>query len=125
MKKFLAIALLLLYGAASSGATLQLHYCCGKLDKIALEPPREAYCGKDHTMGSKPCCDTKAVSLKIKAEQQAAKAFHDHFGLVAINETPTTFFVASPVVAKRLLPEIFAPPPVTKDFNLLYCTYRI
>jgi len=125
MKKIIAIALLLLYGAASSGMTVQFHYCCGKLDNVSLAVANDTHCGMKHKMGSKSCCATKLLSLKIKAEQQAAKVFQTSFGLVALKTTPPDFFVTAPVVAKRLLPEIFAPPPLAKDFTRLYCTYRI
>lgn len=125
MKKVFVIALLLLYGAASSGMTLQFHYCCGKLDAVTLAPPGDAHCGGDHKMGSKPCCATKAVAFTIKSEQQTATALQVPVGFAAVRPMLFDFFIASPVATHHLLPEVFAPPPLPKDRTSLYCTYRI
>ena len=64
MKKLLVIVLLLVYGAASSGMTLHLHYCCGKLDKIDLAPVKHKGCGSEHKLGKKSCCDNKELSIE-------------------------------------------------------------
>ena len=125
MKKFLVILLLLVYGAASSGMTLQFHYCCGKLDNVALTLPKDTHCGTDHKMGRKPCCDVKELALKIKSEQQTSTALQLFISLPAIKPTLPDFYVASPVATKGLLPEVFAPPPLPQDFTRLYCVYRI
>ncbi|HRO47504.1 hypothetical protein [Agriterribacter sp.] len=63
MKKFLVIALIMLYGASSSGVTFQLHYCCGKFKNIEWTPVKDDGCGSKHSMGEKPCCEYKSVSF--------------------------------------------------------------
>ena len=126
MKKLLVIGLLLVYGAASSGMTLQFHYCCGKLDAIALAIPNDTHCGTDHKMGSKRCCDTKELSLKMKTEQQTGTALNYSVNLAAVKPSlPDHYFETSPISSKSLLPELFAPPPLPKERTHLYCTYRI
>jgi hypothetical protein len=125
MKKILVILLLLVYGAASSGMTLQFHYCCGKLDKVALALPKDTHCGMDHKMGSKPCCDTKALALKIKSEQQTSTTLQQVVSLPAIKPTLPDYYTATSVATKGLLPKVFAPPPLPQDFTRLYCSYRI
>lgn len=127
MKKFLVIVLLLLYGASSFGMSMHLHFCCGKLKNIDFTAPKPKPChtGKMHTMVGKPCCNDKEINLKIKGEQTPAKVFQTSFQSVAIKPVELTVFVSAPFESKKLLPEIFAPPPLEKDFNHLYCVYRI
>jgi hypothetical protein len=43
----------------------------------------------------------------------------------AIKPATAEFQSSSPVEAKGLIPQIFAPPPLKKDFNTLFCVYRI
>lgn len=125
MKKLFAIMLLLVYGLSSSGMTLHFHYCCGKLKKVDLTPVKEDQCGTQHKMGSKPCCDDKQVSLKLKAEQNHAKALNYSFSITGIKPIQPEYRVSTPIQTKNLIPEVFAPPPLQKDFNHLYCIYRI
>jgi hypothetical protein len=128
MKKFLVILLLMVYGASSSGMTLHLHYCCGKLDKIDFTPAQAKPCGtdiKDHEMGSKSCCDNKQVSLQVKSAQDPGKVFQPSFGFVAIQTFETNFFTSHAFENRKLLPENFAAPPLKKDLTHLYCIYRI
>jgi hypothetical protein len=84
MKKLLVIALLLVYGLSSTGMTLQLHYCCGKLKSVALAPVKDPGCGNKHKMGSNPCCETKNINSKSNADQ-------DSYRLVYKIANPATF----------------------------------
>src|SRR4051812_8247477 len=74
MKKFFAVILFLVYGLSSSGMTLHLHYCCGKLKNVQLTPVEKKHCGtaKQHSV-SKPCCNEKEISLKLKGDYDSAK----------------------------------------------------
>ena len=127
MKKLLVILLLMVYGVASFGATVHFHYCCGKLKKVDFTAPKESGCesGKTHMMGSKPCCDNKAIDIKIKDEQTASKMFQLSFPFDVVEPIHYNYFVLAPLQNKRLVPEIFAPPPLNQDFTHLYCVYRI
>lgn len=128
MKKLLVILLLIVYGTASFGATVHIHYCCGKLKKVDFTPPKENSCksGKAHMMGSKPCCDNKQVELKIKSEQDASKVFHASFYVDAIQAVHRNYFVLAPLQNKNLLPEVFAPPPIASNpLFILNCVFRI
>src|SRR6478735_1982944 len=71
MKKILVIMLMLVYGFSSTGMTLRLHYCCGKLKSVELAPVKDPGCGNKHKMGSRPCCETKNINLKGKADQDS------------------------------------------------------
>jgi hypothetical protein len=69
MKKLLTLFIMLVYGFASTGATLHLHYCCGKLDKVSFSTEHNPKCPKKEGV-YKNCCDSKQVDIKIKADQQ-------------------------------------------------------
>ena len=124
MKKVLVIVLLLVYGASSSGMTLHLHYCCGKLDRIDLSPVQH-HCGGESKVSKKSCCDNKELNFDLKADQTPVKVLVPAFHLFAIKPLPVEFHLSGPVETKGLLPHIFAPPPLQKDFNTLFCVYRI
>lgn len=71
MRKFLLFLLLLVYALSSTGATISLHFCCGKLDSVSLSAPVNDKCGKPSMGISKErCCDSKHVELKLKADQE-------------------------------------------------------
>ena len=70
MKNFVVIFLLCIYGFSSPGMTLHLHYCCGKIDKVDIEPVKKHDCDAPKHMATKGCCDNKQVDLKIKDDYQ-------------------------------------------------------
>jgi len=114
-----------MYGFSSTGMTLHLHYCCGKLDAIDLSPVKDEHCSSGHKLVKKSCCDEKQVSLKLKPEQNPAKFLNPVFQLPAIKTVQPEFLALGPVQSKKLLPEVFAPPPLQKNINNLFCVYRI
>ena len=63
---------MLVYGLSSTGATVHLHYCCGKLDDISFSHNAKKGCAADKAVGKKSCCDNKHIELKLKADQEAA-----------------------------------------------------
>jgi hypothetical protein len=73
MKKLFIILFMLVYGVTSSGMTITLHYCCGKVDDISFSGKQERSCpmGGKH-MKNNSCCKDQQVTAKIAADQQAA-----------------------------------------------------
>jgi hypothetical protein len=124
MKKLLVIVLLLVYGVSSSGMTLHLHYCCGKLDAIDLTPVKHN-CSEKTTIGKKSCCDNKELNFNLSADQKAAKLLLPVLQLAALKPTAAEFHLSAPVETKGLVRPIFAPPPPEKDIHSLFCVYRI
>jgi len=73
MKKFLVFLLIMVYTLSSSGASINLHFCCGKLDRVSLSTPHRDGCARPKNGISKQrCCDNKQVELKIKTDQEPA-----------------------------------------------------
>ena len=128
MKKILAISLILLYGASSSGVTLQLHYCCGKFKNIEWKQVKDDGCGSDHTMGEKPCCEYKAVSFSENKDysnpELAVKAFKAN--ATAIPVSAVAFSGASSIFYQHL-PIVFAAQTVQQKpaLFLLNRVFRI
>lgn len=55
---------MLIYCLSSTGMTLNVHYCCGKIKKVDWVSSPEKKCGNEYKMGSMPCCQNKQVTLK-------------------------------------------------------------
>src|SRR6476659_6413428 len=118
MKKILVIMLMLVYGFSSTGMTLQLHYCCGKLKSVELAPVNDPGCGNQHKMGSRPCCETKNIKSQTKADQDSYQLVFKIFNpftpglfqtsgselLVSANDLPVVVHgYASPPIQSRSL----------------------
>lgn len=126
MKKFFAAIVLLVYGLSSSGMTLHLRYCCGKLRNVQLSPVEKKPCvpGMKHSI-SKPCCDEKEISLKLKGDYNAAKIVMAGLQAQAVTATQTQPAIFQCHPSASLIPEVFAPPPLHKNMAVLFCVFRI
>lgn len=125
MKKLLVIALMLVYGLSATGMTLHLHYCCGRLDGISLSPAPPKKCPGYRYMSQKSCCDHQQVQFRISAEQHPAKYFQTAYDGLAVPAPLAPYGISRQAIIGKPLPEVFAPPPLPKDFRILYCVYRI
>lgn len=75
MKKTTAILLAILYTAITSGFTVNVHYCMGKLASVKLLSPATKECGKcGKTDQSNSCCKDELKFCKVAVSHQAAKA---------------------------------------------------
>jgi hypothetical protein len=132
MKRFFAFILLLIYSVTSIGATVELHYCMGKLSgwTLALIESHSkecSKCGMEKTHLDKGCCHDESKLLKIQDDQKAnyvsleisklsvaAPVLIDHtvaYSLPKINE---------------LLPQSNAPPRISGvDVYIRNCVFRI
>ena len=110
MKKLLAILIMLMYGFSSTGMTISLHYCCGKLKSIDWTVPKHKSCDHQQKMAGKPCCETKLISYKDKSDQDAS-------GFI-LKPAPAVF-IAPQINCDQMvkqedrwyIPEVFASPP--------------
>jgi len=117
-----------MYGTSSFGMTVHFHYCCGKLKAVDFQSPKKKDCpaGKMQHMGTKPCCDDTKVDVKLTGEQAPTAIFHPSFHTDAVLPVHHDYFISSPFVGKKLVPEIFAPPPQsTQPLFILNCVFRI
>jgi len=75
MKKILASILLITYAFASSGASVDLHYCMGKLIGLDFDYSSKKQCGNCNmpVKDTKGCCNNKQVQAKIDTDQQVTQ----------------------------------------------------
>ena len=105
------------------GMSLHLHYCCGKLDKVDLSSI-EHNCSNKLQFKDKSCCDDRQIDLKIKTAYNLEKFVQSQFHFDAITALQIEASPIAPTKSSRLIPEVFAPPPL-KDRTVLFCVYRI
>jgi hypothetical protein len=72
MKKLFIIVLMLVYGLSSSGMTISLHYCCGKLDGVSFTGKQDKACKMGNHIKKSGCCNDKQISSSFYSDQQAA-----------------------------------------------------
>jgi len=128
LKKFIVAILLIVYGISSSGMTLYVHYCCGRLDSINFSWTNNKKCPFASNSLRQGCCSSKQVELKIKSDHQP------EYSVQSISKPLTThqILILSTEIASYTLPfPIVAysstSPPFQKNISLykLNCVYRI
>lgn len=80
MKKLIVAILSFLYISTSTGATVQMHYCMGKLVDWSIGHGDEKNacdnCGMEKDgKGKNDCCKDELKQLKIEKDQKAAATF--------------------------------------------------
>lgn len=126
MKKLLIIVLMLVYGIPSMGATIHLHYCCGKLDNITFSTQHNKSCPQKEKL-LKNCCDSKQVDLKIKVDQESGTKWLTTYKDFSAPPSFTSFYIASLVEAEVLHPFSTGPPLLWPNVPLYirHCVFRI
>lgn len=129
MKKILVVILLITYAFASSGASVDLHYCMGKLIGWDFDYSSKNDC-RNCEMKTKPdkgCCDNKQINSKIDKEQQAAcntiSLSSDLVAILAVYSITNDALFKSSAIAN---PSIHGPPLITPaPLYLFHCNFRI
>jgi hypothetical protein len=123
MKKLFVFFLLMAYGLTSTGMTLHIHYCCGKVDKIELESRVEKNCAQMHH--SKSCCDSREINLKIQSEQNITSFLQPSFSALLPLQPHHELMTDELVATSTFVPAIFTPPPLQKNLQRFLCIFRI
>lgn len=126
VKRLAAILMILLFGVSSSGATIQLHYCCGKLKSISFGSVQAADCGMDMEMESGPCCETQSLSSGTQDQE------HQYFSITPGSAAPAEALPAYTGIRHRVVSEnvyhetaITGTPPPRTDILVKHCVFRI
>lgn len=129
MKKILVAILLLTYTFAASGASVDLHYCMGKLIGWDFDYHAKNDCSKCgmQTKPDKGCCDNKQIHSKVDKDQQAAynniSFANDHFAVVAYNTNDDDVIINSTTITHH---SVHAPPLIKHNPTYLFnCNFRI
>ncbi len=129
MKKFLVTILAFTYIAVSSGATINIHYCMGKLMNWDLARKQEAKCGNCGMEKSahKGCCKDEQKKLQIEKDQKVSESVFQFNQLVtdeAVIVYPDAAVSFSSLVKDH--PVAHAPPLINSvPLFLLNCNFRI
>lgn len=131
MKKFLLTILAFVYLGVSTGATIHVHYCMGKLVNIGLvnkSSSRCDKCGMATTQQGKGCCHDEQHFVKIEKDQNTTTAAYQimQFSSIAV---PSNYFELSPIATGSIIHEypVTNVPPVKRliPIFLLNRNFRI
>jgi hypothetical protein len=92
MKKFLITITAFVYLTVSSGATVNLHYCMGKLmswDLSAKSKSKCSSCGMEKS-GHKGCCNDEQKTFKVDKDQKVSE-FNFHSLTISFEALTPTF----------------------------------
>lgn len=87
MKKFLLGILTIFYFGISTGATLQVHYCMGKVvdfDLVNKNADHCHKCGMKKTSGTKGCCHDEQKVIKLTSDQNSTDAAYQVVHLTSV-----------------------------------------
>ena len=123
MKRLLALILSVSFIAASSGASVNVHYCRGKVSSVSwsIFPTPSCKCGKKTMKG---CCktETRLVKLNDNAKQPEFTAAHS---MPVVEAAPiTTYFVPQPL-AVELTATAFSASPLGSERSSVFLRNRV
>jgi len=115
MKKSLFIFFAALYLLSSSGISLNLHYCGGKIKSVSFFHTDEADCCGPKMKKKKDCCKERSFVYQVKEDQNNANPLsfeNPAKKILAIVSAPQTF-LASLKSFSFAVPDFHAPPDIT------------
>ncbi len=129
MKKAVVILLMLIYGSATMGATVHLHYCMNKLVGWSLLHNEKEECGRCGMKEDKTgCCKDEHKHFKLKTDHQKGAAV----SLITFNLAPAIINPIPDFKCKALVKvtesysPCHAPPDIGKhSLCVLNCTFLI
>ncbi len=132
MKKFITAILAILYLGTSSGATVHLHYCMGKLLNWDLNPIESKACPKclmeKSSKNSDGCCKDEHKFFKNDNDHKANETIYQ-FGQLSVITLPVSFIEIPSVNYVSLAeanPVSHAPPRLHGiSVYILNCNFRI
>lgn len=119
---FLALTLLL----ATTGMTLNKHYCMGRLVSVAVNESA-APCSENGEPVQMPCCEDVSEELKVEEVAQASFDFNatpDLYQLAIV----TYFLLDAPLVSVeqgQVKFQNYSPPPPDRDIPVLVQSFLI
>lgn len=129
VKKIVGILLFLIYGSATMGATIHMHYCMNELVGWSLwHDGKGKECGKCGMKEKKGgCCKDEHKQVKLKTEHQKnATAQYIQFIDVAALVTPVADFSFKGTYISLDSPVSNAPPKIPRErLYILHCVFLI
>jgi hypothetical protein len=133
VKKFLATILAILYLATTTGATVHMHYCMGKLVEQNLWHNQKEQCSKcgmdkSETKDDKGCCKDEHKQVKVEKDHYTSDVAFQAMQIAAV-ALPVSF-IEIPAIAFSSIteenPNSNAPPRSSSiAIYKRYCVFRI
>jgi hypothetical protein len=132
MKQFLVSILAIFYLGTSVGATVNLHYCMGRLVNwdLAHKHQQKKTCGKcgmqKQQSKKNGCCEDKYKVLQGEKDQKGERFYQFSQPLAETMVTSFPSLTQSLVsVIAEAYPVCNAPPPNGVSISVLNCVFRI
>ncbi|RXK62203.1 hypothetical protein ESA94_04105 [Lacibacter luteus] len=131
MKKLIIAILAILYIGTASGATVQLHYCMGKLVNMSIGHDDSNTCDncgmEKDGKGKNDCCKDEQKQIKLEKDQKVAESFQA-MQLIATAIPVSSIVYTLPHVTSVTEENPRSNAPPLTDATSLYirnCTFRI
>ncbi|MES2374493.1 MAG: hypothetical protein V4557_18090 [Bacteroidota bacterium] len=128
MKKLLVTILAVVYITVSSGATINMHYCMGKLMTVDMKQEEKGTCGSCgmEKVGHKGCCKDEQKKLQIEKDQKISESTFQFLSVVSEISVPYYFSYSDHSSLSISYPVSHAPPGVgTIPIFIRNCNFRI
>lgn len=128
MKKYIVILLMLVYGLPSTGASIYLHYCCGKLDDVSFTVKHAEGCMEEAAAEDEDCCNSVAIDLKLDTDQQPLLKWMPQMNEAALAPAAIPYWQAAlPAFAALQSNRATGPPLALKGVPVYIknCVFRI
>ena len=130
MKKIVLTLLAFFYLGVSSGATVDIHFCMGKLIDWGIsqsESEKCTNCGMEKGSSS-DCCEDQQLKLTVKESPKASPVVY-YFTSLSVYQTCTAYNISNFIDTSSLAESwaISDAPPRTKSVPAFIrnCTFRI
>lgn len=123
MRKWLGILTIAIYGVLSTGLSIHLHYCHGKLKHVAVASEGVSCCKLDHSCSSTDglhasCCDNENISLELEADHTGAQQMLIYSAIIEPCATSILPTFEIPASATQFGETYQRPPPDLPKFIL-------
>jgi hypothetical protein len=117
MKRFFALILSFSFIATSSGTSVNIHYCRGKVSSVSwsILPTASCKCGKKTMKG---CCKTETRLVKLTDDAIQPEFTAAHSMPVVEAATVTTFYVPQPLVTELTVTSFSSSPPGSERISV-------
>jgi hypothetical protein len=131
MKKFFAAILAVLYLGTSTGTTVYMHYCMGRVVEWGLRESNSSKCSKcgmkKKPEASKGCCRDEHKQVKIDKDQKASPGFQLSGIVLELVSVIYSDYVVSllPALSENFQKSHDPPPGYWHPLYIIHCVFRI
>lgn len=132
MKRFIIFVLAVLYLGLSTGATVHMHYCMGKLVGSSLWHNEKSdlcsNCGMKKSTSKNKCCKDEHKAVKIIQDQKVADDVYHSIQLESTEFVLNHFMIREPFVSSIIEEHYYSNAPLLNYQIPIYirnCVFRI